>query len=118
MPQDSPLQSDGCRFQEGPSMSRLRLLSTLLIAGSATAAANAATTPPPPEIIACVNRTTFAVRIVSKATQCTASERALKWNVEGPAGPIGARGLRGATGAEGPKGATGARGATGLQGPT
>jgi hypothetical protein len=69
---------------------------------------------------ACVNKSTGAVRIVSKTTVCKSTENKIMWNELGPAGPAGPKGATGATGPQGPTGATGPQGptgATGAQGP-
>jgi hypothetical protein len=60
------------------------------------------------------------LRIVSDASKCRRSERALTWNVQGPAGPAGSPGPAGPAGipgAAGPAGPVGPRGAEGDQGP-
>jgi Collagen triple helix repeat (20 copies) len=66
------------------------------------------------------------VRLVSDASKCRRSERALSWNAQGPAGPAGAAGSPGAAGPlgpagpagpEGPAGEDGAPGVAGPQGP-
>jgi hypothetical protein len=73
-------------------------------------------------IIACVNKSTHAVRIVASSSSCqTATEAAVSWNQAGPAGPAGppgTTGATGATGATGPSGPQGPAGPSGPQGPT
>ncbi|MGA9070421.1 MAG: hypothetical protein WB424_09215 [Terracidiphilus sp.] len=95
------------------------LLAVTLLATSAAWAAPAST-----NILACVNSTTGAVRIVSSLSLCVAGEVGTSWAVVGATGATGATGPQGpagATGAQGPAGATGATGAQGsigLTGPT
>jgi hypothetical protein len=67
---------------------------------------------------ACVNKSTGAVRIVSKTTVCKATENKIMWNQVGPVGPAGPKGATGATGAQGPQGLTGPQGPQGIQGAT
>ena len=58
----------------------------------------------------CVTNTTGAIRIVSKATVCKATEHKIQWDEigpKGPAGPQGPPGPKGATGAQGPQGPPG-----------
>jgi len=57
------------------------------------------------------------IRIVSDASKCRRSERALTWNIKGPAGPAGPAGLPGAAGPAGPEGPTGEDGDLGPRGP-
>lgn len=65
----------------------------------------------------CVDNTTGAVRIVSKATVCKATEHKIHWDQEGPQGTPGAQGAQGPAGPQGPQGLQGPKGATGPQGP-
>jgi hypothetical protein len=69
---------------------------------------------------ACVNKSTGAVRVVSKTTVCKSTENKIMWNEIGPAGPAGPKGATGATGPQGPsgpQGPQGPQGPTGAQGP-
>jgi large repetitive protein len=61
------------------------------------------------------------LRVVSSASKCKRKERALTWNVEGPAGaagPAGSAGAQGPAGPAGERGPAGASGTDGAQGPT
>ena len=66
-------------------------------------------------IRACYAQADGAVRVIDPAAgeSCTRREKALRWNVRGPAGATGATGPRGATGARGPIGPAGAPGSPG-----
>jgi hypothetical protein len=64
-------------------------------------------------IYGCVREYIGIVRIVREGQRCLPMERAISWNIRGPAGPIGPAG---ATGASGNIGSTGGVGATGPQG--
>ena len=66
------------------------------------------------EIVACVNDTTDAVRIVDSSSSCKTTEHVVTWNNKGPKGPAGPQGE---TGAEGPAGPRGEKGERGLRGP-
>lgn len=87
------------------------------------------------KIVACVDRTSGKLRVLTaaqvkkmratdQARRCKTSEQVIRWSVEaergavGPAGATGAAGQAGATGAVGPAGATGAAGPQGVQGVT
>jgi len=86
------------------------LVSSILTSSLALAAA-------PTQIKACYNTTTGDARIVSVTAACKTGEKAVEWNIVGPAGPRGATGATGKTGPTGKTGAVGPRGATGPQGP-
>jgi hypothetical protein len=62
----------------------------------------------------CVNNTTGASRIVSKATICKSTEHKISWNEVGPRGLQGSKGNQGNPGPQGPRGP---QGPTGPQGP-
>jgi hypothetical protein len=66
----------------------------------------------------CVNNTTGAIRIVSKATICKSTEHKINWNEVGPRGPQGPKGNQGNQGNPGPQGPRGPQGLQGPQGPT
>jgi hypothetical protein len=75
-------------------------------------------------IHACYSKTNGKLRLADaqnpKLGSCLASEAALDWNQQGPAGVAGAPGAKGDTGAQGdpgPQGATGPQGPAGPQGP-
>jgi hypothetical protein len=77
-------------------------------------------------ITACFKSDGGDLRVVSSASKCMRRERALTWNVEGPAGPPGPQGpagvqgppgVPGADGAQGPEGPAGPAGPAGAQGP-
>jgi hypothetical protein len=55
----------------------------------------------------CVNNATGAIRIVSKATVCKATEHKINWNQVGPRGPKGNQGNQGPRGPQGPAGPQG-----------
>jgi hypothetical protein len=65
----------------------------------------------------CVNNTTGAIRIVSKATICKLTEHKITWNQVGPRGPQGPKGNQGNQGPQGPQGAQGPQGPVGPEGP-
>jgi Collagen triple helix repeat (20 copies) len=56
------------------------------------------------------------IRLVSDASKCPRGERALTWNIKGPAGPSGAVGAPGAAGPAGPPGPQGPAGEPGEDG--
>lgn len=61
------------------------------------------------------------VRLVAETASCRARERAIAWNVRGPAGPPGSDGSpgpAGAAGPQGPQGPPGPQGPAGSTGPT
>jgi hypothetical protein len=99
-------------------MSSLKSLGVLfcpLLLGTAALAAPIST-----QVIACVNSTTGAVRIVSSTALCVAGESAMTWALvgpTGPAGPVGGPGPIGPAGAAGPAGSVGRAGAAGAAGP-
>lgn len=65
-------------------------------------------------IRACANKKSGALRVASTCKR--KQERAVSWNVRGPAGPAGPAGVAGVAGATGATGATGAPGAPGAAG--
>ena len=52
----------------------------------------------------CFNKSTGALRVAERTTDCRTGETALSWSQRGPTGPQGATGQRGPTGAPGPAG--------------
>ena len=64
---------------------------------------------------ACVDRKSGHVRIVADGDRCRPHEKALEWNVDGPAGPAGAPGQAGPEGPAGPAGPEGAPGVSGWE---
>ena len=104
-----------------PSKRNLMCLATFvcLLAGAATAAKQPAASGDLIQsqatltLFGCVNDTTGAIRIVSKATVCSGSEHKIHWNQKGPQGP---QGLQGPQGPQGPQGARGPQGSQGPQG--
>jgi hypothetical protein len=108
------------------SMRRRRsilVVAGLCVFGAAVGSIALATTSASNAIVACAKKNGGNLRLVSKASDCRSSERAVTWSARGPQGPRGAAGAPGATGATGPAGAAGstgpqgATGATGAQGP-
>jgi len=96
---------------------RLELAVMALIGGGVTAVVAATSESTTTQTItACVN-TAGLMRQVTSASQCLPTERALTWNVQGPAGPQGPKGETGATGAQGPVGPQGPQGPAGPEGP-
>src|SRR5688572_25369382 len=69
------------------------------------------------EIHACVWSFGGWVRVVAQPGSCRKYERALAWNVRGPAGEAGPPGAPGAAGPPGPAGEPGAAGPPGPPGP-
>lgn len=78
------------------------------------------------KLVACVNNTTGAMRLVDSGATCTRGEEKVIWNrtgkpgtdgVDGVAGAVGPAGAKGATGAPGAQGPEGDPGAPGAQGP-
>jgi hypothetical protein len=67
-------------------------------------------------IRACVNPA-GKLRLIAEGATCRARERAIAWNVRGPAGPAGPQGPAGPPGPAGTPGTTGAQGPAGAQGP-
>lgn len=84
------------------------------------------------KITACYAKRGGDVRIVKRASECTADEKRIRWNKQGPVvagapgapgtvgpqGPTGPSGSVGPTGPKGPAGLDGSTGATGAIGPT
>ena len=71
------------------------------------------------KIVACASKGNGALRLVTAAKNCRASERAVIWNVagkQGPAGPAGPRGLAGEDGQDGVDGLDGLDGLDGADG--
>jgi hypothetical protein len=103
---------------------RRRRLLLLLVAplalgaGAAVAAQGTAHKRSNGVIWACAKKENGRLRAVSGPGRCRRGEQALRWNVQGPAGPPGATGPAGATGSAGPQGAAGPAGADGTRGPT
>jgi hypothetical protein len=80
-------------------------------AGGAALASTLVTSPSAGgEISACFLKRNGAVRLVNAGARCRAGERALVWNVAGPAGAPGAAGAVGAPGPAGPAGTPGPAG--------
>jgi hypothetical protein len=109
-------------------MHRLRIRSTRLVAVTAAlTAAIAAGAYAQSDLVlnggSSINACRFPggwLRVVDNPSGCHKFERALRWNIAGPAGPqgpAGAAGAAGATGATGPAGAQGAQGPPGPAGP-
>src|SRR5919201_5743136 len=91
-------------------------LPLVLAAGAALAAERSPARKANGVINACVKKAGGRVRIVRRAGQCRRKERALSWNIEGPAGGRGASGPARAAGAPGRAGPAGAGGAPGAGG--
>jgi hypothetical protein len=97
----------------------LLLVAPLVLgAGAAVAAQGTAHKRSNGVIWACAKKENGRLRAVSGPGRCRRGEQALRWNVQGPAGPPGATGPAGATGSAGPQGAAGPAGADGTRGPT
>ncbi len=94
-------------------------MAALLLAGatSAFATRGSSASSATGTITACHQRSGKSVRIVGDASECRRGERALTWNVQGPAGPAGPSGAQGPEGAQGAQGPAGADGAAGARGP-
>ena len=88
-----------------------------LAASAAALASGGASVTAAGTITACHKSSGKDLRIVSHASKCKRSERALTWNVEGPAGPVGPAGATGPAGAAGPIGPMGPMGPMGPIGP-
>ncbi len=84
-------------------------VASVMAAGIITSAQS----PPSEQLTVCVSRF-GTMRLVDSASDCSRYERAVTWNVQGPAGPPGPTG---ATGPAGPQGPAGTDGAIGPQGP-
>lgn len=99
-----------------------RLQSIAVVAASAIAAMLVESSDARGDTIqACVNKSTGAARILipglpAGAASCSASEKALQWNVSGSTGPAGATGATGPAGLQGPAGPPGAPGPQGANG--
>ena len=65
----------------------------------------------------CVHKRSGVMRVPAQGKKCKRIERAIAWNIVGPAGQNGAPGAKGETGSTGPAGANGANGAIGPTGP-
>ena len=98
-----------------PRSGRVALLvGGLLFAGVASVSANPA---PDGSLQLCVNKSTGAVRVITKS--CSSKERTVTVNQQGQVGATGAKGERGEKGDKGDRGfqgLQGAQGATGLKG--
>jgi hypothetical protein len=78
-------------------------------------AANPTLLPPSaPIFYGCVNNSTGAIRIVTKATTCKSTEHKIHWDQTGPQGPQGKQGVQGPTGPQGPAGPQGPEGPAGI----
>jgi hypothetical protein len=66
----------------------------------------------------CTHKKSGALRVLKAGKKCKRIERAIAWNIEGPAGQAGSDGPAGTGGAAGPQGAGGAAGQTGSAGAT
>jgi len=94
-------------------------LAVFVLAGGTSALATHGSPAPAPTtgtITVCHESDGEDLRVVSSASKCKRKERALTWNVQGPAGPAGAQGAAGEQGPAGPAGADGAQGETGPAG--
>ena len=87
-----------------------------IIAASLLASTTAMAGPVLSNVLACVNSSTGAVRIVTSTSLCVSGEIGISWAVTGAAGPTGPQGPAGATGTQGPIGLTGPQGAAGATG--
>ncbi len=94
------------------------LRSLAILGGSLLVAEAALAAPTATQVTACVNETTYAVRIVPAASSCVAGETVVTWAVAGPVGPTGPAGPVGPPGVQGPTGATGSQGPVGPAGAT
>ena len=93
-------------------------LAAALAAPAGATVAERALAPAPATIRACASKSDGRLRV---ARRCARGERAVSWNVRGPAGapgPGGPAGPAGATGAAGPAGARGPEGPRGPKGET
>ena len=101
-------------------MRHVRLaLAPLSLLAVCSAAFAAPPTPTSTVINACYNEDSGRIRIVQSTSECRdrEHERALSWNIDGPAGPQGPAGPMGLSGPPGPAGAQGPAGAAGPAGP-
>jgi hypothetical protein len=96
---------------------------TAAAAGAGVASHSVATTTASDVVHACRNAKNGLLRAVAAGAACRRGERALAWNVQGPAGspgpvgPAGPAGSAGPAGPAGPGGPVGARGPVGATGP-
>lgn len=89
------------------------------IGGGALVAGAASRDEPPHSVIkACANQSSGRLRLAGPSGTCRHGERAISWNVQGPAGPPGPAGPTGPAGAMGAAGPAGAAGPKGDSGPT
>src|SRR5580704_432295 len=89
-----------------------------MAAQRSAASADATLQPAVVTYYGCVNNTTGAIRIVSKATICKSTEHKINWNQVGPRGPQGPKGNQGNQGRQGPRGPQAPQGIQGPTGPT
>jgi hypothetical protein len=93
---------------------------TAAAAGAGIASHSVATTTASDVVHACRNAKNGLLRAVAAGAACRRGERALAWNVQGPAGspgPVGPMGPAGPAGSAGPVGPAGPAGPVGAQGP-
>ena len=93
---------------------------TAAAAGAGIASHRVATTTASDVVHACRNAKNGLLRVVAAGAACRRGERALAWNVQGPAGspgPLGPAGPAGSAGPAGPAGPVGAQGPAGAVGP-
>src|SRR5687768_15740572 len=64
----------------------------------------------------CTNKKTGVLRVLKAKAKCKRSERAIAWNIQGPAGRPGPGGSTGQPGSNGPAGTSGATGPRGADG--
>src|SRR5438552_5143237 len=92
----------------------------LTLATGGVVVASVGLIPDPSGLIhGCYDNATGAMRVVTSATSCAATETPISWNqagVPGATGPIGLPGIPGPVGAAGPQGAQGSQGNQGPQG--
>jgi len=91
----------------------------LTLAGGVVVGAGGLIPDPSGLIHGCYDNATGAMRVVTSATSCAATETPISWNqagVPGATGPIGLPGIPGPVGAAGPQGAQGSQGNQGPQG--
>jgi hypothetical protein len=115
------------RYHEGPKAKKggcvhARAIAVGVVAlgalwAGAALAGGGPTFGPSDTITACHKWSGKDLRVVSDASKCRRSERALTWNVQGPPGPAGAPGADGAIGPAGPAGPAGPMGPAGARGP-
>lgn len=90
-------------------------LALVLTAGGAAFAATGGIPGKDGTIHGCYLKKSGSLRVVARP-KCRKGERALKWNVRGPAGPQGERGLQGEQGVQGNQGVQGVQGQQGVPG--